>query len=118
MGRALCTQKGSCRDQFERHALSSDSLFCSVCKQHATSSDRGLRNMVKSNRIVVDNVCEDVLGTLSPETRSAREAFLSGTSRKRLRTPKTVFSPCVRPKSGKSKKKTQCKIKLQHKEFR
>ena len=106
MGRGQCIQKGSCRYQYERHLLASDSLFCSVCRHHATYSDRDLRDMVKSKRIVVDNVCEDVLGTLSHETKSAREAFLSGTSRKRLRTPKTVFSPCVRPKSGKPKKKT------------
>ena len=112
MGRALCTQKGSCRDKLERHVLSSDSLLCSVCKEHARFSDRSLRIMVKNNRIVVDNVCEDVLGTLSPETRSAREAFLSVTSRKRQRTPKTVFIPGESPRIYKTKKKTQCKINL------
>ena len=93
MGRGLCTQKGSCRYQYERHLLSSDSLFCSVCKHHATFSDRVLREMVKSKRIVVDNVCEDVMGTLSPGTKSARDAFLSVTSRKRQRTPITNYSP-------------------------
>ena len=111
MGRGLCTQKGSCRYQYDRHLLSSESLFCSVCKHHATFSDRVLREMVKSKRIVVDNVCEDVIGTLSPGTKSARDAFLSVISRKRQRTPKINFSPGEPLRSWKSEKRKKPKNK-------
>ena len=85
------TQKGSCRDQHHRHTLLSESLFCSVCKYHASFSDGGLRRKLKNKSIEINNICEDLLRTLFPDTISAKEVSASGTSRKRQHNSKSYF---------------------------
>ena len=106
------TQKGSHRDQHHRHTLLSESLFCCVCKYHASFSDGGLRRKLKNKSIEINNVCEDLLGTLSPDTISIREAYTSDTSRNRKRTPRVLFSPDERLRTGKTRKMTQQNIQL------
>ena len=87
-----------------------------MCKKHATFSNGSLRRMVKNKSIGIHNVCEETLGILPQDIISAREAFASGTSRKRQHTPRVVFTPDVNPKSGNTTKKTPHNIQLNPKE--
>ena len=68
--------------------------------------------MLKNKSIEINNECEDLLGTLSPDTISIREAYTSDTTRNRKRTPRVLFSPGVYLRSGKTKKMTQPNIQL------
>ena len=83
MGRAVYTEKGSCRHCVD-NGLMERELMCSVCQEHAQYSDRSLRRMEEQGDFSIKGVCHHLHGPLSQPTVD-RRAAANSPSRRRSR---------------------------------